>query len=147
ANPDRTAGIFLKQAYVRLKGLAGDQASTLRLGRFEFGDGLELNPEGPLGAVVRDRVANRMIGNFGFTHVMRSLDGIHFSRGGSDSNFTFLAARPTEGVFQVKGMKELNVEIVYGAWSKIHRSVGEGEGRIFGTYYHDGRDVLKTDAR
>ena len=147
ANPDRTAGIFLKQAYVRLKGLAGDQASTLRLGRFEFGDGLELNPEGPLGAVVRDRVANRMIGNFGFTHVMRSLDGIHFSRGGSNSNFTFVAARPTEGVFQVKGMKELNVEMVYGAWSKIHRSVGEGEGRIFGTYYHDGRDVLKTDAR
>src|SRR5207249_1173231 len=43
--------------------------------------------------------------------------------------------------------KELNVEMVYGAWSKIHRSVGEGEGRIFGTYYHDGRDVLKTDAR
>src|SRR5437867_12451436 len=143
ANPDRTAGIFLKQAFVRLKGIAGDQASTLRIGRFEFGDGLELNTEGPLGAVVRDRVANRLIGNFGFTHVMRSLDGIHFSRGGSNSNFTFLAARPTEGVFQVKGMKELNVEMVYGAWSKIHRSVGEGEGRIFATYYRDGRDVLR----
>ena len=147
ANPDRTAGIFLKQAFVRFKGLAGDQASSLRIGRFEFGDGLELNPEGSLGAVVRDRVANRIIGNFGFTHVMRSLDGIHFSRGAASSNFTFLAVRPTEGVFQVKGTKELNIEMVYGAWSKIHRSVGEGEGRIFGTYYHDGRDVLKTDAR
>src|SRR5947208_2270288 len=147
ANPDRTAGIFLKQAYVRLKGLAGDQASTLRLGRFEFGDGLELIAEGPLGEVVRDRVANRLIGNFGFTHVERSLDGIHFSRGGANSNLTFLAARPTEGVFQVKGMRDLNVEMVYGAWSKIHRSVGEGEGRIFATYYRDGRDVLKTDAR
>src|SRR5438132_2659871 len=146
ANPDRTAGIFLKQAFVRLKGLAGDQASTLRIGRFEFGDGLELIPEGPLGAVIRDRVANRLIGNFGFTHVQRSLDGLHFSRTGSDNNFTFVAARPTEGVFQVKGMKELNVEMVYGAWSKIHRSVGEGEGRIFGTYYHEDVDVLKTNA-
>ena len=147
ANPDRTAGIFLKQAFVRIKDLAGDQASTLRLGRFEFGDGLELIAEGPLGEVVRDRVANRLIGNFGFTHVERSLDGIHFSRGAANSNLTFLAARPTEGVFQVKGMRDLNVEMVYGAWSKIHRSVGEGEGRVFATYYRDGRNVLKTDAR
>jgi hypothetical protein len=147
ANPDRAAGIFLKQAFVRFKGLAGDRSSTLRIGRFEFGEGLELNPEGQLGAVVRDRVANRLIGNFGFTHVGRSLDGIHFSRGASNTNFTVVAARPTEGVFQVKGMKDLNVEIVYGAWSKVHRSLGEGGGRIFATYYRDGRDVLKTDNR
>ncbi len=147
ANPDRTVGIFLKQAFVRLKGLGGDQPSTLRLGRFEFGDGLELNPDGPLVALIRDRVANRLIGNFGFTHVGRSLDGVHFSRGASTTNLTFLAARPTEGVFQVEGMKELNVEIVYGALSKVHRSVGEGEARIFTTYYRDGRDVTKTDNR
>jgi hypothetical protein len=147
ANPDRVVGVFLKQAFVRFKGLGGDQATTLRIGRFEYGDGLELNPEGPLGAVVRDRVANRLIGNFAFTHVMRSLDGIHFSRGASTTNFTFLAVRPTEGVFQVKGTKELNIDLVYGAWSKIHRSFGEGEGRIFATYYRDGRDVLKTDNR
>ncbi|PYS52097.1 MAG: hypothetical protein DMG13_17180 [Acidobacteria bacterium] len=147
ANPDRTVGFFLKQAFVRLKGIGGDQPSTLRIGRFEFGDGLELNPEGPLGAIIRDRVANRPIGNFGFTHVGRSLDGIHFSRGASSANFTFLAARPTEGVFQVKGTKELNVEIVSGAFTKTHRSAGEGEGRVFATYYRDGRDVLKTDNR
>src|SRR6266516_686716 len=147
ANPDRAVGFFLKQAFVRLKGIGGDQPSTLRIGRFEFGDGLELNPEGPLGAIIRDRVANRLIGNFGFTHVGRSLDGIHFSRGESSTNFTFLAARPTEGVFQVKGTKELNVEIVYGAFTKTHRAVGEGEGRVFATYYRDGRDVLTTDNR
>src|SRR5262249_54732810 len=74
-------------------------------------------------------------------------DGIHFSRGASNTNLTLLAARPTEGVFQVEGMKDLNVEIVYGARSKIHQHVGEGEVRLFGTYYRDGRDVLKTDNR
>ncbi len=147
ANPDRTAGIFVKQAFVRFKGLGGDPPSTLRLGRFEFGDGLELNLEGPLGAIIRDRVANRIIGNFGFTHVARSLDGVHFSRGASSTNFTFLAARPTEGVFQVKGTKELNVDIVYAALSKVHRSAGQGEGRFFTTFYRDGRGVLKTDNR
>jgi hypothetical protein len=147
ANEGTPAGIFLKQAFVRFKSIGGDQPSTLRIGRFEYGDGLELNLEGPLGAIVRDRVANRLIGNFGFTHVMRSLDGIHFSRGASRSNVTLLGARPTEGVFQVEGMKDLNVEIVYGAYTTTHRSHGEGEARIFGTYYHDGRDVLKSDNR
>src|SRR5262245_35074595 len=147
ANPDRTVGIFLKQAYVRFKGIRGDQTSNLRIGRFEFGDGLEMTPDGPIGAVIRDRVANRLIGNFGFTHVQRSLDGAHFSRGMTGTNFTIVTARPTEGVFQVKGTKELNVEIVYGAVTKSLRSLGNGQGRVFATYYRDGRDVLKTDNR
>jgi hypothetical protein len=82
-----------------------------------------MTPEGTLGAVIRDRVANRLIGNFGFTHVQRSLDGVHFSRGMSGTNITVVAALPTEGVFQVKGMKELNVEIVYGALTKSLRNL------------------------
>ena len=49
----------------------------------------------------------------------------------SGTNFTFMAARPTEGVFQVKGMKELNVDIVYGALTKNVRSLGDGQGRLF----------------
>jgi len=147
ANPERTVGAFLKQGFVRFKGVGGDRSSNLRIGRFEFGDGLEMTPESPLGTVIRDRIANRLIGNFGFTHVQRSLDGIHFSRSTPDTNFTFVAARPTEGVFQVKGMNELNVDIVYGAWTKNVRSLGDGQGRLFATYYRDGRDVLKTDNR
>jgi hypothetical protein len=147
ANPDRTVGILLKQAFVRFKGIGADQPSNLRIGRFEFGDGLEMTPESPVGAIIRDRVANRLIGNFGFTHVGRSLDGVHFSRRNPGMNFTLVAARPTEGVFQVKGMKELNVDIIYGALTKNIRSLGDGQGRFFTTYYRDGRDVLKTDNR
>ena len=147
ANPDRTVGIFLKQASVRLKSVGGDQASNLRLGRFEFGDGLEMVSDDVLGAIIRDRIANRLIGNFGFTHVQRSLDGVHFSRGTSKTNLTFLAARPTEGVFQVKGTRELNVEIIYGALTRSVGALGEGQGRVFTTFYRDGRDVVKTDNR
>src|SRR5207253_8729273 len=50
ANPDRKAGAFLKQAFVIFKGIGGDPLSNLRIGRFEYADGLELPPEGPLGA-------------------------------------------------------------------------------------------------
>jgi hypothetical protein len=40
ANADRTAGYFLvKQGFVRLKGIFGDKASSLRFGRFEFVEG------------------------------------------------------------------------------------------------------------
>lgn len=139
SNPGRL-GIFLKQGYVRLK-------SRLRLGRFEFGDGLETAPEGALGVLKRDRVASRLIGNFGFTHVGRSIDGVHFSHGVSTANLTVMAGRPTEGVFQVKGMRELNVDVVYGALTTKVPRLGQGEGRVFGMYYHDGRDTLKTDNR
>src|SRR5262245_21526472 len=56
ANPDHAVGVFLKQGFVRFKGIGGDQASTLRIGRFEFADGMEITPEGPLGALIRDRI-------------------------------------------------------------------------------------------
>ena len=50
-------------------------------------------------------------------------------------------------MFQVKGTKELNVEIAYGAWTKNIRERGNGQVRVFSTYYRDGRDVQKQDNR
>ncbi len=147
ANPDRKIGVLLKQAYITFRGITGDQAGKLKIGRFEFGDGLEVTPEGPLGDLIRDRIANRLIGNFGFTHVGRSLDGVHYSRDTPSANVTFVAARPTEGVFQVHGMKELDIEILYGAFNKTTHAHGTGAGRIFTTYYHDGRHLHPTDNR
>lgn len=147
ANADQRMGVFLKQGFVRFNGVGGDAPTNLRVGRFEFGDGLETTSEGNLGVVKRDRIANRLIGNFGFTHVGRSLDGVHFSRSTPGMNLTFVGARPTEGVFQLRGMKELNVDLLYGALTKTLKGVGQSEGRIFAIYYRDHRDSLKTDNR
>lgn len=154
SNRGQVGSVFLKQAVVRLKNLAGDKASSLRLGRMEFIEGLETTPkDGTLATLKRLHIAQRLIGNFGFSHVGRSFDGGQFVRDTTSSNVTLLAGRATQGSFQLDGMKELDVDLIYGALTKpLHNTVGKGkvvpgEARLFVLHYHDGRRTLKTDNR
>ncbi|MFN0084314.1 MAG: alginate export family protein [Blastocatellia bacterium] len=149
ANGRRDGSVFVKQAYFRLKGVAGDKASSLRFGRFEFSDGAETTPaDASLAAIKRNHIAQRLIGPFGFTHVGRSFDGVHYVRNTKSGNFTFVGARPTEGVFQLRGWRELDIDFYYGAFTKPWKSTAaESDLRLFALHYHDGRRVLKTDNR
>lgn len=140
--------LFVKQGFLRIKGVLGGGPSNLRVGRFEFVDGTEMTPaDSTLAALKRDRIAHRLIGNFAFAHVGRSFDGVQFVRGTPRSNITLLGARATSGVFRVNGWRELDTDIFYGSYT---RSVGKkqpGEWRLFLLGYHDGRNILKTDNR
>ncbi len=149
ANGRQDAGAFPKQVYVRFKALGGDKASSVRVGRFEFADGAEVTPKNStLAALKREHVAHRLISNFGFTHVQRSFDGVHYARQTPNNNVTVMAARPTEGVFQLRGMKELDVDLYYGALTRqLPWKNAESEARAFVSYYHDGRNTLKVDNR
>lgn len=140
---------ILKQAYVRVKTLFGDKPSSLRFGRFEFVDGGETTPaDATLAALKRDSIAHRLIGPFGFTHVGRSFDGVQYIRSTKHSNFTFVGGRPTEGVFQLRSLKELDVDFWYGAFTKptTTKKVAS-EFRMLALHYHDGRGAPKTDNR
>jgi hypothetical protein len=149
ANNRQDASAILKQAYVRFKAPFGDKASSLRVGRFEFVDGMETTPADPtLAALKRDHIAHRLIGHFGFSHVGRSFDAVEYARNVKAGNFTFVGGRPTEGVFQLRGMKELDVDFWYAAYTKA--TTGKrvtGELRALALHYHDGRGALKTDNR
>ena len=149
ANRNQDAGAFIKQAFVRIKGIGGDKASNLRIGRFEFNDGTEIAPADPsLALIKRDHISQRLIGTFGFTHIGRSFDGLHFSRTSKGNNITFVGARPTEGVFQLRGWKQLDVDFYYGAFTKsLKTSSSEADLRLFAIHYHDGRRAVKTDNR
>ena len=149
ASGRQDASAVLKQGYVRLKTLFGDQQSTLRFGRFEFVDGTETTPnDATLATLKRDHIAHRLIGNFGFTHIGRSFDAIQFVRNTTKSNFTFVGGRPTEGVFQLRSLKELDVDFWYGAFTKpITNKKVASEFRVLALHYHDGRGALKTDNR
>jgi hypothetical protein len=149
ANGRQDGSAFIKQAFVRFKGLGSDQPSSLRLGRFEFIDGAETTPaNATLATLKRDHIAHRLIGPFTFTHVGRSFDGLHYARTTKTSNITFVAARPTEGVFQLRGWNELNIDFYYGAYTKPFKyRKAESETRIFALHYHDGRHILKSDNR
>jgi hypothetical protein len=149
-NHQYTAMVFPKQAYIRLKNLGGSERQSLQVGRFEFLDGSEVTPlNSTLAAVKRDRIVQRLIGNFGFSDVERSFDGFHYVYSRSAINFTAVGAIPTRGVFQTDGWGWLHTGFLYTSLTGqvAAQSKYAGEWRAFGIYYDDWRHVLKTDNR
>lgn len=149
ANGRRNGSLVLKQGFVRFKSLFGNAPSSLKIGRFEFNDGTEIAPaDATLAALKRERIAQRLIGTFGFSHIGRSFDGVQYGHQTKAANLTFVAVRPTTGVFDLDANKEMNVDLWYGAFSKpVKLKSGASEYRVFALHYHDGRRVLKTDNR
>ncbi len=150
ARTTNTASVFPKQVYARFKFGSEQWKQSLLLGRSEFFDGGEVIPENTtLAALKRDRIMQRLIGNFGFTDNGRSFDGGVYAAGSSRTNVTLFAARPTRGVYQIDGWGEVDTAVFYGA---LTRQVGggdsSGEWRLFGIGYDDSRgNDLKIDNR
>ncbi len=147
-NSSNSAMIFPKQAFIRWKFPHSDFAS-LRLGRFEFQDGSEVPAKDPtLGILKRDRIQQRLIGPFGFTHVMRSFDGFHFSYAKPKINYTLIGAVPTRGVFQADGWGWLKAAFAYGSVTgQVQSKSTTQEWRLFAVYYQDWRHIAKADNR
>jgi hypothetical protein len=139
------AFIFPKQAFLRIKG----QHESLRMGRMEFTDGSEVTPkDATLAALKVDRINQRLIGNFGFSDVQRSLDGMQYAYSDGPWTFTAVSAIPTRGVFQVDGWGWVKTPVTYVALTR-ESDFGDtkAEWRLFGIYYNDDRSVVKTDNR
>ena len=151
ANPGsrNTAMIFPKLLYFRLDGLGGDKRQTLRVGRFEFLDGSEVTPKNAtLASLKSTRISQRLLGNFGFSDVGRSFDGVQYALAAPRDNLTFVAAVPTRGVFQVDGWGWNRAAFGYLAYThqwggKVHSA----DTRLFFLDYDDFRHIVKTDSR
>lgn len=143
-NPDPVAASF-RQGFLRYH---FTESSAVRLGRFEFFDGQELSPkDASLQWLQNNRIAQRLVGNFGFSNGQRSFDGLDLKLGAANWDFTAMAGRAVQGVFNMNANPELNVDIQYLAYSRSfaaqHIIV-----RGFGLGYHDGRTgLIKTDNR
>jgi Alginate export len=144
ANNSNAAAAFFKQGFARFDG----EGSHLRVGRFEFVDGQEIKPASSTIAWLQaNRIAHRLIGNFGFSDAQRSFDGLdaHYQVGAW--NLTAMAARADQGVFNMNGNPELNVDVQYVALTRaeVRQHI---LWRAFALGYHDGRTGLaKTDGR
>ncbi|HSL71393.1 MAG TPA: alginate export family protein, partial [Longimicrobiales bacterium] len=136
----------VKQVFVSVK---LQPELVLRAGRFEFSDGLEGPiPDGPLGALRRERIAERLLGPFGFSHVGRSLDGADLRYASSRAGLTIMGARATQGVFRLEGMDELDVGVAYLAFTRnFNIDKARADARAFVLGYRDGRDLPKIDNR
>lgn len=139
--------IFLKQANLNLKGIL-EKNTNIRLGRFEFADGLEyLTGDPTLDWLKKNRIGHRLIGNFGFTHIQRSFDGFQLVRDNDLSNITIVGARPTQGVFDLQGWGHLrDVNFLYTALTPKFQNKNI-DSRLFYLLYNDDRAVLKSDNR
>jgi hypothetical protein len=150
SNRANTAAIFLKQSFIRFNGVGGIAGQSVRVGRMEFNDGSEVTPKNStLAFVKRDRISQRLLGTFGFSDVGRSIDGGQYTLTRPRLNVTAIGGRPTQGVFQVNGWPELNVNVFYGAVTgQVGGESHPGEWRVFGLAYDDYRhSAVKTDNR
>ncbi|MGH9562870.1 MAG: alginate export family protein, partial [Terracidiphilus sp.] len=143
-NNSNAAAAFLKQGFARLNG----EGSSARLGRFEFVEGQETKPaNSTIAWLQNNRVANRLVGNFGFSNAQRSFDGLDARYRMGAWNLTAMAARADQGVFNMNGNPELNVDVQYLALTRADARQ-HILWRAFGIGYHDGRTGLtKTDNR
>lgn len=141
-------GLWLKQATLRL-GREGRVGTALRLGRFEFSDGAEWSPADPTLARVRQqRIAQRLIGPFGFTHGQRSFDGAQLQVNRDRHSFTFAAFQPTGGVFTVDGGRSLDVRVAYAAFNaEVALARRPSDIRLFAIHFDDRRGTVPVDAR
>jgi hypothetical protein len=146
-NKSQTASLFLKQGFYRWK--SPKSKSQVRVGRFEFVEGLETSPADPtLAALKRDRIAHRLLGNFGWSLVGRSYDGVQYTRALPEGNVNLVAVRPTQGVFQLDGMGDLDVNVLYAAYSRpLPSATRPGDARVFLIDYDDHRPLGKVDNR
>jgi hypothetical protein len=124
-----------------------EDAGAACIGRFEFFEGQEMAArDASLRWLQNNRVAQRLVGNFGFSNGQRSFDGMEVKLGGASWDVTAMAGRATQGVFNMNANPELNVDIQYLSFSRYltqHVFV-----RGFGVGYHDGRTgIAKTDNR
>ncbi len=142
------ASIFVKQAFLRFTPF-DSKGSSARFGRFEFIEGVENQQKDPsLSFLKRERVGSRLIGNFGFSNVGRSFDGIEFKHDNGRWNLTTMAGRATRGVFQLDGIGEIDADVLYAGYTKqLGSKTSPGEARFFGMMYHDGRRTVKVDNR
>jgi alginate export protein len=141
---------ILKQAFlaVRWRGVQGT------LGRFDYGEGLETTPGDPtLVWLKRARLAERLVGAFGYTHVARGFDGLRLGMDRPAWNASAIAAHPTAGGFEVSANHELGEIDLAGLalTAKGLAAAAPWDARGFYFYYHDTRGddgrPLKVDNR
>ena len=117
SNNSNPAAVSFKTGFLRYH--FKRDATAIRVGRIEFFDGQETTPKDTtLLWLQSNRMAQRLIGNFGFSNGQRSLDGIDAKVGGANWDLTAMGARAVQGVFKMAANEELNVDVQYLAYSR-----------------------------
>ncbi len=140
---------ILRNAWVRWKNALEVSGLSLQAGRQLFRDGLEAPASDPTALwVQKNRIADRLIGPFDFTHVGRSFDGGIVAFDDTATNVTLFGFVPTWGGFEIDANKELEIALAGGSINtKGFEALPGLSGRLFGIWYRDRRDLVPVDNR
>ncbi len=146
-------GAFVRNAWLAWKKPFGVEGLSVTAGRQVYADGVDAPAKDPtLGWVQANRIGQRLLGPFDFTHAGRSFDGGRVGFDAADWNVTAFGFRPTRGGFEVNANGEVDITVAGGSLylkdsPAVEKSIGKTIGRIFYVYYGDDRDVVFLDNR
>lgn len=144
------SNIFLRQAHLDFKsGSVGVPGAFLKVGRFEFMDGMEYKTGNEkFDSLKRFRIAQRLLAS-NIVHVGRTFDGFSAVYDQPGFNLTATAARPTQGGFTAEGQQQISdINLFYAALTSKKDVLLPGtEGRIFYVNYDDKRNTQAVDNR
>ena len=105
-------GGWLRQGWLQAAPTVGDWRFTLQGGRLRFLDGAETTaPGATMQWLKSQRIAERLIGPFDFTHVGRSFDGARVAADHAALNVTGFALWPTSGGFEISAGRGMDVNL------------------------------------
>ena len=142
-------GVILRNAWAQTRSLFGLDGLFLKGGRQLYYDGVDVAAKQPnLKWLQANRIGQRLIGPFDYTHVGRSFDGGQVGFGNDLINVTGFGFRPTYGGYEVDANRELDIDLG-GVALNLPDSpqLGNTIGRLFWFVYHDYRDVVYVDNR
>ena len=138
---------IIRQAFLELPDIGGSGIS-LKGGRFDYIDGKEVMYKNPkINWLKNIRLAEKLIGPFGWAAFCRSFDGLQVSYDRTGYNLTAMASHPTQGGFKDdahKTMEDIDLATLTATF-KYNKLIPNSEGRLFYYYYNDERDISKVD--
>ncbi|MEW6273251.1 MAG: alginate export family protein [Thermodesulfobacteriota bacterium] len=142
-------GAILRNAWASTNRLFGVPGLFVKGGRQLYSDGFDAPAKQPnLRWIQANRISQRLIGPFDYTHVGRSFDGGQLGYASELVNVTGFGFRPTFGGYEVDANRELDVTLG-GLSFNLPDSprLGNTVGRLFWFVYDDDRDVVFLDNR
>jgi hypothetical protein len=142
-------GAILRQAWFGAKRPFNIDGIAVRAGRLLYSDAMDVPATAPnLKWIQLNRLSQRLIGPFDYTHVGRSFDGGHLGYDWDMLNVTGFGFVPTYGGYEIDANRELDITLGGIALNlKESPQLGPMIGRLFWYYYGDQRDVLYVDNR
>ena len=140
---------ILRNAWLRWKNPFDAQGVSLQAGRQLFREGLEAPSADPtLLWLQKNRIAERLVGPFDYTDVGRSFDGGFVAYDDAAVNVTGFGFVPTWGGFEINANRELEIGIAGVSLNlKALEALPGTNGRLFGLWYRDRRDLVPVDNR